>query len=65
MPWMEEFKAELNQKVNIVGQFEITEERLKREVIKRKKLLVEEVHSSVKTVGKSFYQAARRYRANT
>ena len=36
MPWMEEVKAELNEKVNIVGQFKITEERLKREVMKRK-----------------------------
>ena len=36
MPWMEEVKAELNEKVKIVGQFEITEERLKRETTKRK-----------------------------
>ena len=29
--WMEEVKAELNKKANIVGQFEIAEARLKRE----------------------------------
>ena len=36
MSWMEEVKAELNEKANIVSQFEITEEKLRREVSKRK-----------------------------
>lgn len=36
MPWMEEVKAELNGKVNVIGRFEITEGRLKRETVRRK-----------------------------
>ena len=36
MPWMEEVKAELNEKANIVTKFEITEEKLKKETSKRK-----------------------------
>ena len=36
MPWMDEVKAELNEKANIVSQFEITEEKLRREASKRK-----------------------------
>ena len=36
MPWMDEVKAELNGKVNVIGIFEITEERLKIETAKRK-----------------------------
>ena len=36
MPWMEEVKAELSEKVNIVSQFEITEEKLRKETSKRK-----------------------------
>ena len=36
MPWMKEVKAELNEKANIVSQFEITEEKLRREASKRK-----------------------------
>ena len=36
MPWMEEVKAELNEKAKIVSQFEITEEKLRREASKRK-----------------------------
>ena len=34
--WMEEVKEELNEKANIVAQFKITEERLKRGIAKRK-----------------------------
>ena len=36
MPWMEEVKAELSEKVNIVSQFEIIEEKLRKETSKRK-----------------------------
>jgi len=36
MPWMEEVRAELNEKANIVGQFMITEEKLRKETSKRK-----------------------------
>ena len=36
MPWMEEVKAELSEKVNIVSQFEITEEKLRKETSKGK-----------------------------
>ena len=36
MPWMEEVKAELSEKANIVSQFEITEEKLRKETSKRK-----------------------------
>ena len=36
MPWMEEVKAELNEKAKIVSQFEMTEEKLRREASKRK-----------------------------
>ena len=36
MPWMEEVKAELSEKANIVSQFEITEEKLRKESSKRK-----------------------------
>ena len=36
MPWMEEVKAELNQKANIVSEFGITEEKLRKETSKRK-----------------------------
>ena len=37
VPWMEEVKAELSEKANIVSQFEITEEKLRKETSKRKK----------------------------
>ena len=30
MPWMEEVKSELSEKANIVSQFEITEEKLRK-----------------------------------
>ena len=36
MPWMEEVKAELSEKANIVSQFKITEEKLRKETSKRK-----------------------------
>ena len=36
MPWMEEVKAELSKKANIVSQFEVTEEKLRKETSKRK-----------------------------
>ena len=36
MPWMEEVKAELNKKANIVSEFGITEEKLTKETSKRK-----------------------------
>ena len=36
MPWMKEVKAELSEKANIVSQFEITEEKLRKETSKRK-----------------------------
>ena len=36
MPWMEDVKAELSEKANIVSQFEITEEKLRKETSKRK-----------------------------
>ena len=36
MPWMEEVQAELSEKANIVSQFEITEEKLRKETSKRK-----------------------------
>ena len=36
MPWMEEVKTELSEKANIVSQFEITEEKLRKETSKRK-----------------------------
>ena len=36
MPWMEEVKAELNEKANIVSEFGITEEKLRKEISKRK-----------------------------
>ena len=36
MPWMEELKAELNEKTNIVSEFGITEEKLRKETSKRK-----------------------------
>ena len=36
MLWMEEVKAELSEKANIVSQFEITEEKLRKETSKRK-----------------------------
>ena len=34
MPWMEEVKAELSEKANIVSQFEITEDKLRKETSK-------------------------------
>ena len=36
MPWMEEVKAGLSEKANIVSQFGITEEKLRKETSKRK-----------------------------
>ena len=36
LPWMEEVKAELSERATVVGQFEITEVRLKKEASKRK-----------------------------
>ena len=36
MPWMEEVKALLNEKVNVVNEFEITEEKMRKETSKRK-----------------------------
>ena len=36
MPWMEKVKAELNEKVNNVKEFKITEDKLKKETAKRK-----------------------------
>ena len=36
MSWMEEVKAELNKKANIVSEFGITEEKLRKETSKRK-----------------------------
>ena len=36
MAWMEEVKAELNEKANIVSEFGITEEKLRKETSKRK-----------------------------
>ena len=36
MPWMEEVKAQLNEKVNIVGEFGTTEEKPRKETSKRK-----------------------------
>ena len=36
MPWMEEVKKQLNEKVNIVQEFEIENESLRREIRKRK-----------------------------
>ena len=36
MPWIKEVKAELSEKANIVSQFEITEEKLRKETSKRK-----------------------------
>ena len=36
MPWMEEVKLELNEKANIVSEFGITEDKLRKETSKRK-----------------------------
>ena len=36
MPWMEEIKGQLNEKVNQVKEFNITFEKVKKEVAKRK-----------------------------
>ena len=36
MPWMVEVKAELNEKANIVSEFGIMEEKLRKETSKRK-----------------------------
>ena len=36
MPWMGEVKAELNEKANIVSEFGITKEKLRKETSKRK-----------------------------
>ena len=36
MPWMEEVKKQLNEKVNIVQEFEIENESLRKEIRKRK-----------------------------
>ena len=36
MPWMEEVKAEMNEKASIVSEFGITEEKLRKETSKRK-----------------------------
>ena len=43
MPWMEEVKAELSEKANIVSQFEITEEKLRKETSKRKNWTAPEI----------------------
>ena len=36
MPWMEEIRRQLNEKVNQVNEFDITFEKVKKEVAKRK-----------------------------
>ena len=36
MPWMEEIRRQLNEKVNKVNEFNITFEKVKKEVAKRK-----------------------------
>ena len=36
MPWMEEVKAELGERANLVSEFAITDENMKKEVTKRK-----------------------------
>ena len=36
MPWMEEVKAELGERANLVSEFAITDENMKKEVAKRK-----------------------------
>ena len=36
MPWIEEVKAELKEKANIVSECEITEERFRKKTSKRK-----------------------------
>ena len=36
MPWMEEIRRQLNEKVNQVNEFNITFEKVKKEVVKRK-----------------------------
>ena len=36
MPWMEEIRRQLNQKVNQVNELNITFEKVKKEVAKRK-----------------------------
>ena len=36
MPWMEEVKAEMGERVNLVSEFAITDKNMKKEVAKRK-----------------------------
>ena len=38
MPWMEEVKAELGERANLVNKFVITDENMKKEISKAKKL---------------------------
>ena len=71
MPWMEKVKAELNEKARIVTQFEITEERLKREIRKRKNWTAPGIDGIQNywwkkfTAAHSFQQTATRYKADT
>ena len=37
MPWMEEVKVELSERANLVSEFSIIDENLKKEIAKRKK----------------------------
>ena len=76
MPRMEEVKAELNEKANIVSEIGITEEKLRKKNIKTKELdsprsrwyskfLVEEVYTSTEGTSKGIYHVARRHSDDT
>ena len=76
MPWMEEVKAELNKKANIVGEFGITEEKLRKKNIKTNELdsprsrwyskfLVEEVYTRTEGTSKGIYYVVRRQSDDT
>ena len=67
MPWMEEIRRHLNEKVNQVNEFNITFEKVKKEVAKRKEkridstwhtqnkeLLVEKARTSPKGLTRAF-----------
>ena len=59
MPWMEEVNTKLNKKVNIVSQFEITEEKLRREASKRKSWTAPGIDGIQIFGGKSLYRHRR------
>ena len=67
MPWMEEIRRQLDEKVSQVNEFKITFEKVKKEVAKRKRmdstrhtrhteLLVEKTRTSLKSINKGIHK---------